>query len=156
MPRAVYEFEFGYITMQYEGEVLLSLITTENKGNVSFEESESTEFTDRVFAQILEYLQGKRKIFTVNYRLCGTPFQRAVWKELINIPYGETRTYKEIASAIGHEKAARAVGMANHRNPLHLIIPCHRVIGADGSLTGYAGGIGIKEKLLALEKTQSS
>ena len=71
---------------------------------------------------------------------------------MLKIPYGETRTYKEIARNIGNEKAARAVGMANNRNPLHIIIPCHRVIGADGSLTGYAGGIRIKEELLKLER----
>lgn len=165
MLKAVYKFQFGYITMKYEDDVLLSLICTENEPDTSFENNtisdffnKATEnnvmsdFSNKVFGQIQEYLQGTRKTFDVNYRLSGTNFQLSVWKELLNIPYGETRTYKEIAAAIGNDRAARAVGMANNRNPLHIIIPCHRVIGANGSLTGYAGGLDMKEKLLELER----
>ena len=82
----------------------------------------------------------------------GTPFQQSVWQALQTIPYGETRTYGHIAMQIGHNKSFRAVGMANNRNPIVIVIPCHRVLGYDGKLTGYAGGLDIKERLLALEK----
>ncbi|MGN0165527.1 MAG: methylated-DNA--[protein]-cysteine S-methyltransferase [Lachnospiraceae bacterium] len=150
--KAVYKFQFGYITIEYEDEVLLSLICTEKAANIPSERSVISDFSNKVFEQIQEYLQGTRKKFDVNYKLSGTEFQLSVWRELLKIPYGETRTYKEIAQAIGNEGAARAVGVANNRNPLHIIIPCHRVIGTDGSLTGYAGGIRMKEELLKLEK----
>lgn len=82
----------------------------------------------------------------------GTPFQQKVWEALRTIPYGETRTYKQIAIQIGHNQSFRAVGMANNRNPIVIVVPCHRVIGYDGKLTGYAGGLDVKEQLLALEK----
>ena len=82
----------------------------------------------------------------------GTAFQQKVWKALLEIPYGETRTYGEIAAAIGSPKACRAVGMANRRNPIWIVVPCHRVVGAGGSLTGYAGGLAMKEALLQLER----
>lgn len=150
--KAVYKIQFGYITMEYEDEVLLSLICTGKEANISSENIVISDFTNKVFEQIMEYLQGTRKKFDVNYKLSGTEFQLSVWRELLKIPYGETRTYKEIAQAIGNDGAARAVGVANSKNPIHIIIPCHRVIGADGSLTGYAGGIGMKEGLLNLEK----
>ena len=103
--------------------------------------------------QLLEYFAGERRKFTVPLAPDGTPFQRTVWEALLTIPYGETGSYGEIAKRIGNEKAARAVGMANNRNPIPIIIPCHRVVGASGALTGYAGGILLKEKLLLLEKT---
>ncbi len=99
-----------------------------------------------------EYFAGTRRTFTFPIRAHGTPFQQEVWRALQNIPYGETRTYGQIAAQIGRPKAVRAVGMANHRNPLPIVVPCHRVVGADGSLTGYAGGLGIKTLLLRLEK----
>ena len=150
MAKAVYNVKFGFITIVYEEDVLLSLICS--KEHPVIQDDIKSDFSDNVFLQVNEYLQGRRKKFDVKYQLSGTPFQLSVWKELIKIPYGETRTYKEIARNIGNEKAARAVGMANNRNPLHIIIPCHRVIGADGSLTGYAGGIRIKEELLKLER----
>jgi methylated-DNA-[protein]-cysteine S-methyltransferase len=101
--------------------------------------------------QLLEYFAGKRKQFDVPIVLYGTPFQKAVWTELTRIPYGETRSYKEIASAIGADKAVRAIGGANNRNPIPIIVPCHRVIGSNGSLVGYGGGLSIKEHLLKLE-----
>ncbi len=101
--------------------------------------------------QLKEYLKGKRKAFDLPLAPEGTPFQKAVWQALTGIPYGETRTYREIAETAGKPKACRAVGMANNKNPIAILIPCHRVIGADGKLTGYAGGLDIKEKLLGLE-----
>ena len=109
------------------------------------------EAVRRAFAQIEEYLDGRRKSFDVPLLAEGTPFMRLVWDALLGIPYGETRSYKDIAAAVGRPGAMRAVGMANNRNPIALIIPCHRVIGADGSLTGYAGGLELKRRLLDLE-----
>jgi methylated-DNA-[protein]-cysteine S-methyltransferase len=105
----------------------------------------------RAFAQIEEYLVGRRKNFDLPLHVEGTPFMLRVWDELCRIPYGETRSYKDIAAAIGQPRAMRAVGMANNRNPIALIIPCHRVIGADGSLVGFGGGLDVKRHLLELE-----
>lgn len=101
--------------------------------------------------QVQEYLKGERRNFSIPLDLQGTEFQKRVWQELLRIPFGKTRSYKEIADLIKNEKAVRAVGTANGRNPISLIVPCHRVIGSNGALTGYAGGLNIKEKLLKLE-----
>jgi methylated-DNA-[protein]-cysteine S-methyltransferase len=101
--------------------------------------------------QMHEYLRGQRKEFELPLAPQGTPFQLSVWKALQQIPYGETRSYKDIACAIGNPKAVRAVGGANHNNPISFIIPCHRVIGADGSMVGYGGGLELKKTLLELE-----
>ena len=105
--------------------------------------------------QLQEYFAARRKIFSIPLRLQGTEFQCMVWRELQRIPYGETASYGDIAKRIGRPKAVRAIGMANHRNKIPLIIPCHRVIGADGSLTGYAGGLELKKMLLEIEKTNN-
>ena len=102
--------------------------------------------------QISEYLAGQRRVFDFPYILSGTPFQKQVWRALCDIPYGETRSYKQIAEAIGNPKACRAVGMANHCNPIMIVVPCHRVVGVSGKLTGYAGGLEMKSVLLALER----
>ena len=102
--------------------------------------------------EIEEYFSGSRKTFELPLAPQGTAFQTVVWEQLLRIPYGETRSYKQVAEAIGCPNACRAVGMANNRNPIALIIPCHRVIGANGELVGYGGGIEIKKYLLALEK----
>lgn len=152
MPEAIYKLPFGYITVQYENEVLLSLICAQKEAEISSDNGVFSDFSNEVFRQIREYINGARTDFDINYRLSGTEFQLSVWRELLKIPYGETRTYKEIAAAVGNSKAARAVGTSLNKNPLHIIIPCHRVIGTDGSLTGYAGGLGIKEKLLDTER----
>lgn len=105
-----------------------------------------------VDAQLEDFLTGKRTDFDLPLLLLGTDFQKKVWSELTRIPYGKTRSYKEIAERIGHPKAVRAVGNANNRNPLPLVFPCHRVIGTNGSLTGYGGGIELKRLLLDLER----
>ncbi len=105
----------------------------------------------RVRKQVEEYCAGTRAEFDLELAPAGTEFQRAVWNALLEIPYGETRSYGEIARAIGQPNAARGVGSANHANPIGLIVPCHRVIGADGSLTGYGGGLPLKQALLAHE-----
>ena len=102
-------------------------------------------------AQLRKYFAGTRRTFDLPLAPRGTAFQQRVWAALRAIPYGETRTYGELAAAIGSPSASRAVGMANHHNPIPIVIPCHRVIGANGTLTGYAGGLEIKRKLLALE-----
>jgi methylated-DNA-[protein]-cysteine S-methyltransferase len=101
--------------------------------------------------QLDEYLEGRRKRFDLPVFAKGTPFQLLVWEALKTIPYGETRSYKDIAIQIGKAKACRAVGMANNRNPLSIVIPCHRVIGSKGELVGYGGGLDIKKQLLCLE-----
>ncbi len=104
--------------------------------------------------QLLEYFQKERQTFDLPLAPQGTPFQRAVWEELRRIPYGATCTYGDIAARIGRPKAVRAVGQANHCNPLPIFIPCHRVIGKNGALTGYAGGLALKQALLELEGFQ--
>ena len=101
--------------------------------------------------ELEEYFAGRRTAFSVPLSMHGTPFQMAVWAALRAIPYGETRSYGELAAQIGRPRACRAVGMANHVNPLPILVPCHRVLGADGRLTGYAGGLNVKEFLLKLE-----
>jgi methylated-DNA-[protein]-cysteine S-methyltransferase len=115
------------------------------------EREQSTPLLRKAARELIEYFGGTRKTFSVPLAPPGTAFQQAVWSALMTIPYGETRAYGEIAGHIGKPKAARAVGMANHRNPLPIFIPCHRVIGADGRLTGYGGGMDKKEFLLKLE-----
>ena len=105
--------------------------------------------------QLAEYFAGQRKSFTLPYAMQGTRWQRSVWQALTRIPYGETRSYRQIAEQVGNPRAFRAVGMANNRNPLPILVPCHRVIGADGSLVGYASGVAIKQKLLQLEQRYS-
>lgn len=101
--------------------------------------------------QLGEYFAGRRRQFDLGLDLDGTPFQRAVWDILLEIPYGKTATYGEIASRLGRPGAARAVGSANHQNPVPIVIPCHRVIGQNGTLTGYAGGLELKARLLSHE-----
>ena len=104
-----------------------------------------------VAREVREYCDGARKDFTLELAAEGTPFQHEVWDALVKIPYGETTSYGALAAKIGHPGSARAVGLANGSNPIGLIVPCHRVIGADGSLTGYGGGLPLKRALLAFE-----
>ena len=105
--------------------------------------------------QLSEYFEGRRDTFDVSLVMDGSPFERSVWRALQEIPYGETVSYGEIARRVGQPSAARAVGLANGRNPIAVIVPCHRVIGADGTLTGYGGGLERKRVLLELESGQS-
>lgn len=114
-----------------------------------------TELLEEVERQLQEYFAGRLQHFDLPLHPQGTEFQKKVWKALMSIPYGETRSYGEIAKQIGNEKAVRAVGGANHVNPISIVIPCHRVIGKNGSLTGYGGGLKIKETLLTLERKKS-
>ena len=114
-----------------------------------------TTLIKKAASQLFEYLNGKRRDFNLPLSKEGTDFQISVWNELLKIPYGETRSYKDIAIAINNEKAVRAVGMANNRNKIPIFIPCHRVIGSNKKLVGYGGGLEIKEFLLNLEKRNS-
>lgn len=113
---------------------------------------EETALLREAYRQLKEYFYGKRKNFSLPLAARGTDFQKQVWRAMRAIPYGETRSYKQIAAQLGNEKASRAVGQAANRNPIAIVTPCHRVIGADGSLTGFGGGIELKKKLLNLEK----
>lgn len=112
---------------------------------------EGGRFLDRVKRQLDQFFAGKRDAFDLPLAPQGTEFQRTVWDELLRIPYGETISYGELAKRIGRPKASRAVGAANGQNPISIVIPCHRVIGADGSLTGFGGGLPKKRKLLKIE-----
>lgn len=110
-----------------------------------------TSTHQQAMEQLMEYLEGKRKEFQLPLKPTGTAFQQKVWERLLTIPYGETRSYGEIAKEVGNGKASRAVGMANNRNPIMIFIPCHRVIGSTGKLVGYGGGLDVKIHLLELE-----
>ncbi len=122
------------------------------KVNLQQAEAGETPLLKEAAAQLKEYFDGTRREFDLPLALEGTAFQVAVWKALQTIPYGETRSYGEIAHSIGNPKACRAVGMANNRNRIAIIVPCHRVIGASGKLVGYGGGLDKKERLLTLER----
>lgn len=117
----------------------------------SIGDNESKKLALKAKAELEEYFARERKTFDLPLKVEGTDFKKKVWEQLEKIPYGETRTYSEIAQMMDNPKAARAIGMANHNNPILILIPCHRVIGADGSLTGYAAGIAAKKFLLELE-----
>jgi len=147
-----YETKIGKITITECDSQLVSIDFGEpstKQLNIS-----ETPFIKEVHKELEEYFKGTRKTFQLPLALKGTPFQKKVWQALMTIPYGETMTYKQVAAAIGNPKACRAVGMANNRNQIPIIIPCHRVIGSNGKLVGYAGGLHIKEKLLEMEENK--
>ena len=142
-----YDTELGSVTFVEEDGALLAISTRSSNEGICRE----TALIKEAHRQLCEYLKGEGKEFDLPLNPKGTDFQKRVWKALCEIPYGETRSYKQIAETIGNPKAVRAVGMANHRNPLLIVVPCHRVIGADGKLVGYAAGIDKKVFLLRLE-----
>ena len=148
MKTAVFESPIGKLWLAAKNGALIRLDFSEIPAKSDSDEPVLEEAT----RQLAEYFSGKRKTFTVSLVYHGTPFQEKVWGELLKIPYGETRTYGEIAAAIGKPKASRAVGMACHRNPIGILIPCHRVIGSGGKLTGFGGGLDKKQALLEREK----
>ena len=119
--------------------------------DVSPSDAAERTLLDEAFRQLEAYLDGRLTVISLPVAPAGTPFQRRVWAVLQTIPYGETRSYGQVAAAVGNPKATRAVGMANNRNPIAIVIPCHRVIGADGTLVGYGGGLELKRRLLELE-----
>ncbi len=145
--------KIGTISIIEEDNVIIAV---EINKKVKYDEIQvkDTPILKETEKQLKEYLEGTRKNFTVPLNPKGTKFMKEVWTALQEIPYGEIRTYRQIAERIGKPKAARAVGMANHRNPIPIMIPCHRVIGANGKLVGYALGIERKEFLLRLEKEE--
>lgn len=144
---AFYDFEFGILKIGYTDTAIIFL----KKVDQIDADNEHSELSDLAFEQVRQYLKGYRRTFDFPYELHGTEFQKKVWNALCQIPYGETRTYKEIASVVGNPKASRAVGMANNKNPLMVMVPCHRIVGTDGNLIGYAGGLDMKKALLELE-----
>ena len=146
-----YSFPIGKVGIAADNEHICQVFFASEETPEGFELAESPVII-KAAAQLEEYFAGRLKDFDLPLKLEGTPFQTAVWQALLTIPAGETRSYKDIAIMIGNPRASRAVGMANNRNPVSVIVPCHRVIGQDGSLTGYAGGLSIKQYLLNLEK----
>lgn len=146
----LYDSEIGKIGIADDGSSITNIFF-EKEEIVDYKINE-TPLIKEAYKQIEEYLKGKRKTFDLPISPSGTEFQIKVWNVLKEIPYGETKSYKDIAIAVGNEKACRAVGMANNRNPISIIIPCHRVIGKNGKLIGYGGGLPIKEYLLKLER----
>jgi methylated-DNA-[protein]-cysteine S-methyltransferase len=146
-----YEYPLGLIGIAEEnGAVSRVFFSREKKPREA--DPAPTPILQKAAAQLAEYFARKRTCFDLPLSLHGTDFQISVWNALRTIPCGETRSYKDIAAQIGNPKASRAVGMANHHNPIAVIIPCHRVIGQNGGLTGYAGGLESKKYLLDLEK----
>jgi len=139
---------FGHVTVGIEENTVVSLRIAPRL----LSENNICPLAQTVTDQLQDYFSGNRRAFDLPLAPKGTPFQQLVWQELCQIPYGQTRTYGEIAAAIGKPRAARAVGMACNRNPIWLLIPCHRVVGRNGALTGYAGGLDMKSKLLELEQ----
>ncbi|MBV2355536.1 methylated-DNA--[protein]-cysteine S-methyltransferase [Streptomyces sp. J2-1] len=150
----VMDSPYGPLHLVADDGVLCGLYMTDHRHRPPLE-----TFGDRdpgVFTEAEEqlgaYFEGELTEFTLELRLPGTPFQRSVWDQLTRIPYGETRSYGELAAALGNPGASRAVGLANGRNPVSIVVPCHRVIGAGGDLTGYGGGVARKRRLLDFER----
>lgn len=145
----VYTYPVCSLKLGYTEEALVSLdFTTEPAGG------EPSALSDRADAQLREYFAGTRRLFDLPLAPQGTDFQMRVWRALLDIPYGETRSYKQLATEVGNDKASRAVGGALNKNPIAIVVPCHRVVGSNGSLTGFAGGTDLKAILLALERGQ--
>ncbi|MDF2949732.1 MAG: Methylated-DNA--protein-cysteine methyltransferase [Sedimentibacter sp.] len=145
-----YDTKIGKIAIIDNGKEITNIEIAEDKYSDDFILLE-TELIKNAGKQLLDYLDGFRTTFDLPLNPNGTVFQKKVWNALCDIPYGETRSYKQVAEAVGNNKASRAIGMANNKNPIMIVIPCHRVIGSNGSLVGYAGGLDIKEKLIFLE-----
>lgn len=144
----LYPCPFGFFRIVEEEDAVVAIDVVKERQ----EEERPSEVMDWAARELHEYLEGERRAFTFPYRLVGTPFRLQVWKELEKVPYGETTTYKRLAEAIGRPGAYHAVGGAVGANPLGIVVPCHRVIGTNGSLTGYAWGLPMKEALLELER----
>ncbi|MGI6219780.1 MAG: methylated-DNA--[protein]-cysteine S-methyltransferase [Bacteroidaceae bacterium] len=151
--RYSYETAIGRLTIVADETTIIRISLNEVDNTDSA--LQETSLIARTYKEIEEYLRGERKEFDIPITLSGTPFQLQVWKELQNIPYGETCSYTEIAERVGHKGSCRAIGNANRHNPILLLVPCHRVIAQDGSLAGYAGGSHVKRKLLKMEKEKA-
>ena len=151
----IYKTPLGKVYISENGKSLTALAFLTDDENICMDFLNETYLLKEAYTQLIEYFNGTRKQFSIPLEPEGTVFQQKVWQALLEIPYGETRSYQDIATYIGNPKACRAIGMANHRNPIGIMIPCHRVIGKNGSLTGYAGGIHYKKYLLDLEMEKS-
>lgn len=149
-----YQSPHGQMTLQANEDGLLgawfAIQTTQPQDLGTY--SDNHPILSEAVRQLEEYFSGKRTQFALPLAAKGTAFQQAVWQALCRIPFGETRSYQQLADEIGNPKAVRAVGLANGKNPISVIVPCHRVIGKNGQLTGYAGGVETKQRLLELEK----
>ncbi|MDR1459196.1 MAG: methylated-DNA--[protein]-cysteine S-methyltransferase [Bacteroidales bacterium] len=153
MPHYDYQTPFGSIWIAEENHSIVRIKYKIGNSNMAKKE---TELIQETYKELGEYFSGKRKTFDVPIQLIGTPFQKRVWSALQTIPYGEVWSYKQLAEAVDLPKGFRAVGMANNQNPISIIVPCHRVIGIDGNLVGYAGGLDIKRKLLEIEQNNKN
>ena len=142
------ESPVGPLTLQAEDGALTAILFGDRRKGLPGDDP----VLEQAVGELMEYFTGYRREFTVPVHMRGTVFQREVWAALCEIPYGATASYGDIARRIGRPRACRAVGMANHRNPVPIIVPCHRVIGSSGALTGYGGGLPVKSFLLAWEK----
>lgn len=150
MYKGYYQSPIGIVEILTDSDSVVELSFTEQKAGETA--ADAPEILKAALQQIEEYFQGSRKSFDLKLNAKGTEFQQKVWQQLIQVPYGNTACYGEIAAAVGNQKASRAVGGANNKNRIAIVIPCHRIVGADGSMTGYAGGIWRKEWLLQHEK----
>lgn len=146
-----YKTKIGTILIEERENKIAKIKILKKEEKIEGQRKETT-LIKKAYLQIQEYLEGKRKKFDLPLLMQGTKFQIKVWKALTTIPYGEIRSYQEIAKQVGNEKAARAVGMANHNNPIILVVPCHRVIGKNKKLVGFGAGLEVKEILLNIEK----
>lgn len=142
-----YGFPLGRLKIGYNESAVTEISRTDESGGTP------SRLSDMAARELEEYFAGARKSFDIPIETNGTPFQERVWAALREIPYGETRSYGDIAAAVGNGRACRAVGGANNKNPISILIPCHRVIGANGAMVGYGGGMDMKTFLLALERT---
>ncbi len=149
-----YESPIGVIEIIGTEEAVRSILFIEENRTTNFLHPETPPVLAECYNQLDEYFKGDRQEFTFPYQFEGTDFQKTVWNDLIKIAYAKTESYKDIAVSIGNEKAIRAVGSANGKNKLSIVIPCHRVIGSNGKLTGYAGGLWRKEWLLQHERSK--
>ena len=146
-----YQTDLGRIGIAEKSRMVSHLLFENTVKDIPVAEITETPLIKEAAAQLNAYLSGRKKDFDLPLMPAGTPFMQKVWKALQTIPYGKTVSYKDIAVAIGSPQACRAVGLANNKNPLPIFIPCHRVIGKNGNLIGYGGGLSIKKKLLSIE-----
>lgn len=147
-----YDTDYGQITISEENDCIIEMTLGSSRLNAHNITNIESSLIKKAYDQLDEYFKGIRKSFDLPLAPKGTEFQKKVWNALLKIPYGSTCSYKDIAVMIGNEKACRAVGGANNKNPIFIIIPCHRVIGTNGSLVGYGAGLDLKKRLLDLEQ----
>jgi methylated-DNA-[protein]-cysteine S-methyltransferase len=156
MTYAIADSPVGPLTLVEVDGALAGLYLTDHRHQPPLQGSREDTVLPAVRAQLEAYFSGELREFDVPLAVAGTPFQQQVWAALATIPYGESWSYRQLAEAVGNPKAVRAVGLANGRNPVSIVVPCHRVVGADGSLTGYGGGLEAKRWLLTHEHRQAS